>query len=66
MKAIIKFNLPEEQAEYDMFNQARDMNKCLWEIGEYCRSQLKYNDELDEKTSMMLERIRSLINVEIF
>ena len=42
MKAIIKFNLPEDQEDFDMFNQATKMHNILWEMTQWLRSNTKY------------------------
>lgn len=43
MKAIIEFELPEEEEEYQMANNASRMYMALWEIKKMFRSELKYN-----------------------
>ena len=42
MKAIIKFNLPEDQEYFDMFNQSSSMHNVLWEMSQWLRSKTKY------------------------
>jgi hypothetical protein len=42
MKAIIEFNLPEDQEDFDMFNQATKMHNILWEMTQWLRGQTKY------------------------
>jgi hypothetical protein len=42
MKAIIEFNLPEDQEDFDMFNQATKMHNILWEMTQWLRSNTKY------------------------
>lgn len=43
MKAIIEFELPEDQEEYQMANNASKMYMALWDIRQLFRSTLKYN-----------------------
>jgi hypothetical protein len=43
MKAIIEFELPKDQEEYEMANNASKMYVALWEIKQLFRSTLKYN-----------------------
>ena len=43
MKAIIEFELPKDQQEYEMANNASKMYVALWEIRQLFRSKLKYN-----------------------
>ena len=48
MKAIIEFNLPDDQAEYELCNKALDMRIALDGIREYLRGKVKYETQ-DEK-----------------
>jgi hypothetical protein len=43
MKAIIEFQLPKDQQEYEMANNASKMYTALWDIKQLFRSTLKYN-----------------------
>ena len=43
MKAILEFNLPEDQEEYEVANNASKMYLALWDIKQLFRSTLKYN-----------------------
>jgi hypothetical protein len=43
MKAIIEFELPQDQEEYEMANNASKMYMALWDIRQLFRSTLKYN-----------------------
>ena len=45
MKAILEFELPEEEEEYQMVNNASKMYMALWEIKQLLRSKLKYNSD---------------------
>jgi hypothetical protein len=42
MEAIFKFNLPEDQDEYDVFIKANDMYSVIWEMKQWLRSETKY------------------------
>jgi hypothetical protein len=42
MKAIIEFNLPEDQEDFDMFNQASNTRNVIWEMTQWLRGQTKY------------------------
>jgi hypothetical protein len=42
MKAILEFNLPEDNQEFKMATQGADMFSTLWEIDQWLRSQIKY------------------------
>ena len=43
-KAMLRFNLPEEHAEFKAATQAGEMHSVLWEIDQYLRGQVKYCD----------------------
>ena len=45
MKAILEFNLPEDQEQYDIANNASRMYLALWDIKQLLRSKLKYNPD---------------------
>ena len=42
MKAILEFNLPEDQEEYDMCNKAYIMHNLIWEMKQWLRGETKY------------------------
>lgn len=44
MKAILEFNLPEENHEFLNATQGAKMRSVLWEMREYLRHRLKYDD----------------------
>lgn len=44
MKAILEFNLPDDQAEYDLCNKAREMSHALNDVKEYLRRKVKYEE----------------------
>ena len=51
MKAILEFNLPEEQEEYQMFIDASKMQNVLWEMNQWLRKKTKYcADNTNEDT----------------
>lgn len=50
MKAIIEFEFPDDQEQYQMANDASKMYLALWDIKQLLRSKLKYNpDGLDDE-----------------
>jgi hypothetical protein len=58
--AILRFRLPDEQAEYDAARQGSDAKAVLWEIDQYCRGVCKHG-EPSKETREHLEHIRRLI-----
>ena len=59
MKAIIEFELPEDQEEYEKANNANKMYMALWDIRQLFRSKLKYNsDGLNDEQLQQWEAMR--------
>ena len=59
MKAIIEFELPEDQEEYEKANNANKMYMALWDIRQLFRSKLKYNsDGLNDEQLEQWEAMR--------
>ena len=54
MKAILEFELPDDQEEYEYAVNAPKMYLALWEIKQLIRSKLKYN--LDGLTDIELKQ----------
>lgn len=49
MKAILEFNLPDEQEEYKMANAAPCYHSALWDLAQEIRNKLKYEDLTPEQ-----------------
>ena len=69
MKAILKFNLPDEQHEYAMATQGSAMHSVLWDMDQWLRSQTKHApDDMSEDTykafELCREQLREFINNE--
>lgn len=49
--AKLEFNLPEEKSEFNIANKAGDYYCALWDMQEFLRSKLKYEEltEVEEK-----------------
>jgi len=60
MKAILEFNLPEEQAEHYCAIKGADMLNVLWELKSELRSMLKYGD-LPDKQYEIVEKIQDFL-----
>lgn len=60
MKAILKFNLPEENQEFELATKAPKMYSTLWEFDQWLRSEIKYSgrEELDE----IRDKLRELMS----
>ena len=42
MEAILKFNLPEDQYEFDMACKGSVMHTILWDMDQWLRGKIKY------------------------
>ena len=58
MKAILEFNLPEEEAEFKQAANAGDMYCAIFEFSQYLRKKLKYED-LSEQEIKTYEEVKS-------
>ena len=45
MRAILEFELPDDQSEYELAVDASKMYSALWDIKQLIRSKLKYNPD---------------------
>jgi hypothetical protein len=48
MKAILEFNLPEDQREYNINIQAEKMQAFLWDFSQQLRSWHKYHNDFKD------------------
>jgi hypothetical protein len=63
MEAILKFNLPEDQEEYNMCNKAYLMHHVIWEMTLWLRSETKYApDNISDDTINALYKCRDKFN----
>lgn len=66
MKAILEFNLPDDQEDYDMANKAVSYKVALWEISQYLRSEVKYNEQLSadayDQVVKLREKFHDILN----
>ena len=57
MKAILEFDLPEENAEHKLAVNAGNYYAVLWDIDQYIRNKLKHGG-LAESEYVVLEKTR--------
>lgn len=63
MKAILKFNLPEDQPEYQMANDASKMFSTLWDMKQWLGGRVKYvPDEMSQEVYDTFEECRHKLN----
>jgi len=67
MKAILEFNLPEENEEFETASNGWKYKSLLWDFDNYLRSKLKY-ENLNDNEYTVYEKTRdhlwSLVNDE--
>ena len=61
MKAILEFNLPEDEHEFYCANKGKDMFVVLWNLQQELRKLYKY-EELNEDEYKIVERLRDFLN----
>ena len=62
MKAILKFNLPEEQPEFDLAVNGNKWSFVAWKIDQELRSKIKYSESITEEQRDIYQEVRNLIN----
>jgi|TARA_Y100001949_G_scaffold150335_1_gene135491 hypothetical protein len=61
MKAILEFDLPEDEEGFEVASKAMDWSILAWDIEQYIRNRLKYQSEKLE-TSSAKEELEFLRN----
>ena len=61
MKAILEFNLPEDNEEYNVASKAMDWSLLAWDIDQMIRSLLKYHPGEYETGGKALDHVREEI-----
>lgn len=64
-KAILEFNLPDEQVEYDTVTQASKVKSFLWDFTQQLRSWRKYHHDFkdaDDALDKIREEFYRLLN----
>ena len=64
MKAILEFNLPEEQSEYQTANQAGALHSILWDLDNELRNNLKHGHKF-KTADDALEYVRAFLHAEL-
>jgi len=61
MKAILEFNLPEDKEEFDVAAKAMDWALVAWDIDDFIRNKIKYEQDRDG----VLQLVRDELNFRI-
>jgi hypothetical protein len=69
MKVTFEFDLPEDQHEYDVMNQAIRMQKVLWDLSEALRTYEKYGHQFKDANDAVVkireELYKTINNYEV-
>lgn len=63
MKAKLVFNLPEDKNEYFLAIYSGEIYVQLYNLDEYLRNKLKYENNLSEETIQELQKVREQIDL---
>lgn len=58
MKAILEFNLPDDQEDFDMATKGLKWYMVAWEMDQYLRTRLKYEDTISDEQYEAVEKAR--------
>jgi hypothetical protein len=64
MKAILQFDLPDDQGDFDAARLGCKALVALWEIDQHCRALVKHGDP-SEDAAALAEAIRGMISEEL-
>ncbi len=62
MKAILEFNLPEDQPEFNAAIKGGDWKHICWEMDQLLRKHIKYDEDLKEDEFTIFEYVREEFN----
>ena len=62
MKAILEFNLPEDKVDFDLATKAYNLWHVCWQMDQYLRKEIKYNDDKSFEEVKLLQKLREEIN----
>ena len=65
MKAILKFNLPEDREEYLRAVKAMDLCKVLYEFDNHLRNEIKHNGKDYQELRDKLYQLMGVNNVDL-
>ena len=61
MEAILKFNLPEDQDQFDVATKAMDWSLLVLHIDQFIRNKIKYDQDRDG----VLQLVRNELNFQM-
>jgi|TARA_R110000787_G_scaffold204775_1_gene315279 hypothetical protein len=69
MKAILEFNLPDDQHEFIMASEGEAMNSVIWDMDQWLRGKIKHapdsvSDDTLEAYQECRDQLHELLNLE--
>ena len=58
MKAILEFNLPDDQPDFQLAVDGSKWSYVAWQIDQELRAKLKYDENISEDTYNELQKLR--------
>lgn len=65
MKAILEFQLPEDSIEFDMTCKAGKYYSTLWDLDQWLRGIIKYDDTLPDEHEAIYQKVRDKLHEEL-
>ena len=65
MKAILEFNLPEEEFRFNRSVNGLKWSQIVYDVDETFRRELKYTEGLSEEQRACYEKVREVIREEM-
>ena len=65
MKAILEFSLPEDSSEFDLACRAAKYHGVLWDLDQWLRGIIKYDDSLSDGQSDVYQKVRDRLHEEL-
>lgn len=58
MKAIIEYELPHDEEQFELAQKSGDMYAALWDMGEFLRQRYKHTEPPSDAVDKELEAIK--------
>jgi len=62
MKAILEFSLPEDSIEFDITCKANKYYSTLWDLDQWLRGVIKYDDSLSDEQEVVYQKVRDKLH----
>lgn len=61
MEAILKFNLPEEQEEFEYAVNGSKWASLVWNLDQELRNKIKYSENITEEQENVYREVKSML-----